>query len=78
LQARIDATLATYPSLPELSAAYKRSANETASLLERLPKEFRENKGSFWRIAYNAFEGDYHFFSHFDQMKEAIEAARKR
>lgn len=78
LQARIDATLATYPSLLELSAAYKRSANETASLLERLPKVFRENKGSFWRIAYNAFEGDYHFFSHFDQMKEAIEAAKKR
>ena len=78
LQARNDATLAAYPSLPELIAEYRRNANETAALLGMLPKEFRENKGSFWRIAYNASEGDYHFFSHLEQMKEAVDSARKR
>jgi len=76
IHAYIDATLAVYPTLPELVNAYKRASTETVELLARLPDEFLERKSSYWRVAYASLEEPYHFRSHIDQMRAALEAAR--
>jgi len=76
LYAYIKATVSVYPSLTELLVEFKRSHLETIALFENLPDDFIERKGSYWRVAYNALEDPYHFHTHLDQMRAALEAAR--
>lgn len=78
LQAPIDATVAAYPTLTDLREEYKRSGQETAALIDSLPAEFQQYKGSYWRMAYNFVEDPYHHRIHLDQMRAAIEAARNQ
>ena len=75
---RISATLTAIPTLSGLLEEYRRICVETASFIECLPDSFVENKGSYWRIAYNALDSDYHLSSHLDQMRDALEDARKK
>ncbi len=77
LNARVEATVAAYPSLQDLMLEFKRAGEETAALLERLPSSFAENKGSFWRIAYGETEGPYHLQVHLEQMKAAVQIVRQ-
>lgn len=77
LQARVKATVAVYPAVSELLEEYKRSTAETVALFANLPAEFLNRKGTFWRLAYNALESPYHFHTHLEQMRAAIEAARQ-
>jgi uncharacterized protein YndB with AHSA1/START domain len=77
VQAVIDGTLAVYPTLNDLIAEWKRSNKETVEMIARLPDEFLARKGSYWRLAYNCLQSPFHFHSHLDQMRAAVEAARK-
>ena len=74
--AYIKATVSVYPRLSELLVEFKRSHLETIALFENLPTSIIERKGSFWRLAHNALEDPYHFHTHLDQMRAALEAAR--
>lgn len=76
IHAYIDATLAVYPSIPDLVSAYKRASSETVELLARLPEDFLGRKSGYWRVAYASLEEPYHFHGHIDQMRAALEAAR--
>jgi membrane-associated protease RseP (regulator of RpoE activity) len=76
LEAFIDATVASYPTLNDMRDALKRARVETVLLIAHLPAEFVERKGSYWRLAYGALEGTFHDVAHIEQMKTAVEAAR--
>ena len=76
-ECRLSATLAAIPTLSGLLEEYRRISVETASFIECLPESFLEHKGSYWRIAHNTMNPDYHLYSHLDQMREAIADARK-
>ena len=75
--AGIQAIVAANPTFLELRQAYKRSTEESVALLSHLPPEFQLHKASFWRLAYNTVEDPYHHRIHLDQMRAAVEAARK-
>jgi uncharacterized protein YndB with AHSA1/START domain len=75
LQARVEATVAAFPTLPEIVEEFKRSLYESEALLARLPLEVIKEKGSYWRLCYNSLENPYHFESHLDQMRAAAKAA---
>lgn len=76
LEASIEATVASYPSLYDLREALKRARVETVLLIAKLPVEFVDRKGSYWRLAYGALEGTFHDVAHIEQMKTAVEASR--
>jgi uncharacterized protein YndB with AHSA1/START domain len=78
LQASIDATLAAFPTLKLLREEFGRLNLETVTLFARLPAEFFQNKGAFWRLSYEALEDPFHLHSHMEQMRAAVEAARKK
>jgi uncharacterized protein YndB with AHSA1/START domain len=72
----LDATIAIYPTVPEMVAEYKRNMAETLHLLANLPEEFVAHKGSYWRLAYNSLQDPFHFDGHLEQMQESLDAAR--
>ena len=74
----LDATIAIYPTIPELVEEYKRNAAETLYFLANLPEEFVARKGSYWRLAYNSLQDPFHFDGHLEQMQAALDAARQK
>lgn len=76
-QARIDGTIAAYPTAAELLAELKRNCTETVVMVSKLPEDFMARKGSFWRLAYNLLETHYHFDEHCEAMRAALAAAKK-
>lgn len=76
LQAAIDATVSVYPTLEIIYAELKRARQETIAIFNKLPANFTNQKGSFWRLAYDALQEPYHDTAHIDQMRNSIEAAR--
>lgn len=76
LQAAIDATVSVYPTLEIIYAELKRARQETIAIFNKLPANFANQKGSFWRLAYDALQEPYHDTAHIDQMRNSIEAAR--
>lgn len=74
----IEATIAAYPTLDDLVHQYKRNMDETVFILANLPEDFVARKGSYWRLAYGYVEDPYHYFSHEEQMRSALEAAQKK
>jgi uncharacterized protein YndB with AHSA1/START domain len=77
LQAPIDATVTAFPTLSDLRQEYKCSGQETVALIASFPEDFQQYKGSYWRMAYNLVEDPYHHRNHLEQMRAAIDAARK-
>jgi uncharacterized protein YndB with AHSA1/START domain len=77
IRARNAATLAAFPTLAELIAELKRLHRESTALLANLPADFVARKGTYWFLAYSVLEDPYHFYSHLEQMRAAIEAAPK-
>jgi hypothetical protein len=75
LQARIDATLQAFPTTGELLEELHRLNAETVAFVAHLPASFLERKASYWRLAYQLLEAPYHFQTHMEQMREAMEAA---
>ncbi len=78
LDARVDAIIAVYPTLDEQWQAFLRTAAETLELYARLPEELLENKGTYFRIAYQALEDPYHPLTHLEQMQASVEACRQQ
>jgi len=76
-QARIDGTVAAYPTAGELLAELKRNCTETVVMVSKLPDDFMARKGSFWRLAYSLLETPYHFDEHCEAMRAALAAAKK-
>jgi uncharacterized protein YndB with AHSA1/START domain len=74
----LDATIAIYPTVPEMVAEYKRNMAETLYLLANLPEEFVARKGRYWRLAYNSLQDPFHFDGHLVQMQAALDAARQK
>ncbi len=77
LPMRTRATLHALPTLIDLRAELERLFDETIALYENLPPDLPEKrKGAWWGIAYYAVEPPYHEFGHFEQIEEALRAAR--
>ena len=76
-QARIDGTVAAYPTAVELLAELKRNCTETVVMVSKLPEDFMARKGSFWRLAYNLLQTPYHFDEHCEAMRAALAAAKR-
>ena len=76
LQAWIDATVAAYPTLPELLAELRRSFVETTAIFPNLPQELLARKSTYWRLVFEALDTPYHYRLHLEQMRSALEMAR--
>lgn len=74
---RIQAIVATYPSLPRLRRELKRCQDEVLALLHVLPPDFAARKGVFWRTGFLLLGGVDHLGEHVPQVAAALEAARK-
>ncbi len=72
LETFTSATIATYPRVADLLAEYQRNCTENVAVLDNLQQDFLANKGSYWRLAYQLIEEDFHFDSHLEQIKSAI------
>jgi hypothetical protein len=78
LAARTNATLSAFPTLAELRAELQYLQAESVALYEYIPPEFpEERKGAWWGLCYYAVEPPYHDLSHYEQIKAALDAARK-
>jgi uncharacterized protein YndB with AHSA1/START domain len=77
LLARVEATVAVYPTIADLLAAYERSTDETVELLAHLPAEATRRKSSYWRLAFIALDNPFHFRGHLEQMGDAVRSARQ-
>ena len=72
------AFLATYPTLQELMGALEQAYNMTDIMVAALPVDFPLNrKGSYWRLAFNWLQPDYHIQDHLGQMAACLKAARE-
>jgi len=72
LDARVQATVAAYPNNSEILGEFTRSRAETVALVAALPDQFMARKGSYWRVAYNLLETDFHFNTHLEQIQTAL------
>ncbi|MEK7326216.1 MAG: hypothetical protein AAB217_13250, partial [Chloroflexota bacterium] len=76
--ARHTAGIAAYPTVPALLASSRRTELETGALMAALPPEFVARKGSYWSLAFGFLQPPFHNHEHFNQIRAAIEAARKK
>jgi uncharacterized protein YndB with AHSA1/START domain len=77
LDAAVRATVDAYPGMNELIDELKRAYHESANLFAFMPSEVLKRKGAYWRLAATALETPYHFYTHLEQMKQALEASRQ-
>jgi uncharacterized protein YndB with AHSA1/START domain len=73
----LEAIVDVYPTTLDLLAELKRREAETVALLRRMPVEFLQRKGSFWRLATQLLEYSVHIQDHMGQIRNAITATRK-
>jgi len=78
LPAQTDALVQAYGTTAELVKEFKRNQAETIAMLAALPEKFVEHKGTYWRVAVPLLQTDDHTRGHLQQMRAAIEAARKK
>jgi len=76
LDARVQATVSAYETLERLLDAYQRSQAETVELLRRLPDDFLQQKGSFWRLGFRLLQFNTHTQEHSGQISLAVAAVR--
>jgi len=77
IQARIDGTTAAFPTKGLLLNELKAHDAESLAMLAHIPLEFLSHKGKFWKIVYQANQNSYHLQSHLEQIRAAIQSARK-
>nr|MBN1229338.1 SRPBCC domain-containing protein [Anaerolineae bacterium] len=77
IQAMHDAVIAIYPSIPDLFDELNRLWKEITAITARLPESFVANRSSYVKVATALLQTGYHPRMHFDQIKNAAEAARK-
>lgn len=68
--------LKAYPTVSALLEALKRAEAETIALLEALPPDYLARKRNYWRLCFGLLQGPSHAAQHFDQIRNAIAAAR--
>lgn len=69
--------LKVYPTVNALLEALTRAEAETVALLESLPPDYLARKRNYWRLCFGLLQGPSHITQHFDQIRNAIAAARK-
>jgi len=62
------ATIAAYPTIPELMAEVCRSQTETLAFIKALPEKFVAQKSTYWRLAQDLLNADVHIQEHTDQI----------
>ena len=67
----------SFLGIPDILDQLKRLNKETITLARGLPDDSPFYKNIFWRLGINLLESPYHFDGHLDQMKAALDAARK-
>ncbi len=77
IQAHLDGTLATFTTKAKLFKELKNHDAETLSMLAHIPAEFLTHKGRFWKLVFLANQNSYHLQTHLEQMRTAIQAAKK-
>ncbi len=78
LDSRVRATIAAYPTIPDLLLELKRAETETVAMLRNLPEDFTAQKDSYWLLAYQQVQFKGHIDEHVDQIKAVVTAARSR
>jgi len=78
LDAHIKATVMAYKNAQGMLDELKRLADETVAFLAALPPEFSARKCSYYLAAWQMLQAQSHTFSHVEQIKSAIAAARKK
>jgi len=76
--ARIAATVAAFPTVSALLEELKRNEAETIAMIAALAPEFVAHKASYWRLGHNLLQLPDHARTHFNQIRAALEAARKK
>jgi uncharacterized protein YndB with AHSA1/START domain len=78
IYARVAATVAVYPTLPDLLEELKRTITETGTMIAAAPPEFINHKGSYTRLGYYCLESSgSHILGHMAQIEAVVEAARQ-
>jgi hypothetical protein len=70
--------MAIFPTHRALLDEYKRAEAETVALLAAIPPEVVARKSSWWQLCYNTLQPPIHTQGHFEQIRAAIAAARKK
>jgi uncharacterized protein YndB with AHSA1/START domain len=78
IQARIDGTVSIFPTKVELMRELKAHDAETVSLLAHIPADFLSHKGKFWKLVFQADQNPLHLQAHIDQIRNAIQSAKKK
>ena len=78
LDAHIKATVLAYKNAQGMLDELKHLADETVAFLAALPPEFSARKCSYYLAAWQMLQAQSHTFSHVEQIKSAIAAARKK
>ncbi len=73
---RINAMVSLHPTSADLIAAYKAAMHETVVLLRAVGPMLNEVKTALWQMSFNMDFLPQHARGHFQQMKDAIAAAR--
>lgn len=73
--ARLQATVAIYPTVTELLAALKMAEAETVALAAALPNEFVARKSAYLRISQGVLFTPLHNRTHLEQIQAAVAAA---
>lgn len=73
----LSATAQAYTAA-ELVREFKHNQAETVAMIAALPASFVAHKGTYWRMAFGFLQPLDHTRGHFRQMREAIQAARKK
>jgi uncharacterized protein YndB with AHSA1/START domain len=77
LDQQVCATVAAFPTVEILFDQWKRLTEETFALVLGLPPEFVAHKHSYISLGQNLLAGTSHTYSHFDQVKNALQASRR-
>lgn len=73
----IQALLAAYPTLHDMWAELKREFEVVQVIVERMPTDFPQRlKSSYWRVAYQLLQPNYHLGDHLGQMSACILSAK--
>jgi uncharacterized protein YndB with AHSA1/START domain len=77
LDARIQAVLHSFPTLPSLLECLHKTIQETEIILSSLPEKFVDKKPLFWYMAYNFLQPNFHIDDHLKQIKDTLAIVKK-
>jgi uncharacterized protein YndB with AHSA1/START domain len=78
IQTRIDATVAVFPTVPDLVQALNLAEAESLEFVRRLPETFTAQRDSYWFLAYNLLQFTGHLKEHTEQIRAILAKARSQ